>query len=255
MACELGPLVAFGPEPEARQRAHDVAVRLNALAGTARTNRVQFTAAEAVISVSGGALLTVGPADGSGNPRVTAAVWAAALDDTFDLFFQGRRPGRAVELSPEGRVFVDIHTAARRRSNQPGVPPGVLFSPDAAWLRSLSALAIKPALDPSQALTVLDGYWSGVIEGGDAKAPRKVEISLTVTPSGLVGRRTSRQGRLSTDMALQGLLYSRRELRFAFIEGAHRLNYSGRLDGDVIDGTVTNVYGGLAEKLIFRLSR
>jgi hypothetical protein len=247
--------MAFGTEPEARQRAHDVAVRLNQLAANARTTRVQFSAADAVISAADGPLLTVGPADGSTNARVTAAVWAATLNDTFDLFYQGRRPGRAIELSPEGRVFLDIHTTARRRSNQPGVPPGVLFSPDPAWLGSLSALAARPALDPSQALTLLDGYWTGVIEGGDAKAPRKVEISLTVTPSGLVGRRTSRQGRLSTDMALQDLLYSRRELRFAFIEGAHRLNFSGRLDGDVIDGTVTNVYGGPAEKLIFRLSR
>ena len=255
VSCELGPLMALGPEPESRKRAHDAAAQLNTLAATARDTRVQFAATEAVISVSGAPLLNVGPTDGSGNPRVTASVWAAQLNDIFDLFFQGRRPGRTVELSPDGKVFIDIHAAARRRSNQPGVPPGVLSSPDPAWLHSLGTLALKPSLDASQALTLLDGYWSGVIEASRDQAPRNVEISLTVTPSGLVGRRTSRQGRLSTDMHLQDIFYVRRELRFAFAEGSQRLNFSGRLDGDVIDGTVTNVFGGPAEKLILRLSR
>lgn len=254
VSCELGPVMALGPEPESRRRAHDAATQLNTLAATARDTRVQFATTEAVISVAGASLLSVGPTDGSGNPRVTASVWAAQLNDIFDLFFQGRRPGRTVELAPEGKVFIDIHAAARRRSNQPGVPQGVLSSPDPAWLASLGALATKPALDASQALTLLDGYWSGVIEGKD-QAPRKVEISLSVTPSGLVGRRTSRQGKLSTDVSLQDIFYARRELRFAFAEGSQRLNFSGRLDGDVIDGTVTNVFGGPAEKLILRLSR
>ena len=107
----------------------------------------------------------------------------------------------------------------------------------------------------SQALALLDGYWAGVIEVPGAILPRKVEISLTATPSGLIGQRTSRQGRLSTDVSLQNLNYARRELRFTFVESGESLSYQGRLDGDAIEGTVTKVSGARVGKLTFKLTR
>ena len=96
-------------------------------------------------------MLAVAAGDGSGSPRALAPLWAAHLTDMFDLFFQGRRPGRTVELSPEGKVFLDIFASARRRSTEPGVAQGVLASPDPAWLRSLASLAVAPALGGSEA--------------------------------------------------------------------------------------------------------
>jgi len=253
VSCELGPVMVFGPDPASRKRAHDAAARLNAIAANARGARVHFVAGDATISATGGAVVTLNPADGSGNPRAMASLWAAQLNDMFDLFFQGRRPTRTVELSPDGRVFVDLFAAARRRSAEPGVPIAVLSSPDPAWLRSLATLATSPSMGSGQALALLDGYWSGMIEA--AGQPRKMEISLTATPSGLVGQRTSRQGKLSTDVSLQSLSYARRELRFSFTEGGERLNYAGRLDGDTIAGEVTKASGGRVGKLNFQLSR
>jgi hypothetical protein len=173
----------------------------------------------------------------------------------FDLFLQGRRPGRAIELSPDGKAFIDIFSAARRRSAEPGVPQSVLFSPDPAWVKSLATLAAAPNLGSGQATSLLDGYWAGVIEVPGAIQPRKIEISLTVTPSGLVGQRTSRQGRLSTDVTLQNLTYARRELRFSFVDSGENLVYQGRLDGDVIEGQVTKASGGRVGKLTFKLTR
>lgn len=255
VSCELGPVMVLAADAASIKRAHDAAGRLNTLSTDGRTARVQFSANEASINAQGGPVLAVGPADGAGNPRVMASVWAAQLTDMFDLFLQGRRPGRAVEVSTDGRVFVDMFSAARRRSAEPGVPQGVLYSPDPAWLRSLALLASNPTMGSGQALALLDGYWAGVIEVPGAIQPRKIEISLTATPSGLVGQRTSRQGRLSTDVTLQGLTYARRELRFSFTDSGDTLNFAGRLDGDVIEGEVTKASGGRVGKLTLKLTR
>lgn len=254
VSCEMGPVMVLGADEPSRRRAHEAAAKLNALSAQGRTNRIMFSAAEAAISAPGAAILVVAPGDGAGAPRSLAAVWSAQLTDMFDLFLQGRRPGRTIELSPDGKVFVDIFGAARRRSSEAGVSQGVLSSPDPAWSRSLATLASSPILGSGQASYVIDGYWAGVIEVKGAIQPRRVEISLTAIDNGVVGQRTSRQGRLSTDVTLQGLSYSRRELRFSFIESGETLNYFGRLDGDTIDGAVTRG-GATVGKLVFKLAR
>jgi hypothetical protein len=255
VSSELGPAMVLGSDIGSKTRAQTAATRLNALVGPGRANRVQFSAADLAINGPGGAVITLAQGDGAGNPRALAGLWAAQLTDRFDLFLQGRRPGRTVELSPDGKVFLDIFAASRRRSNQPGVPPGILFSPDPAWSRALATLASSPTFGSGQATALLDGYWSGAIEGPGANAPRKIEISLTATPSGLVGQRTSRQGRLSTDVTLGNLGYSRRELRFSFVDSGENLNFSGRLDGDVIEGVVTKSSGARVGTLTLKLTR
>ncbi len=255
VACELGPVMVLGTDVASRTRAHEAATKLNALTAMARTTRVQFSASDATISGPGGPVLTLAAADGSGNPRALAPVWAAALTDMFDLFFQGRRPGRTVEVSPDGKVFVEIYAAARRRSAEAGVGTSVLYSPDPSWLHSLASLASAPAMGSSQAAALLDGFWSGVIEVPGAIQPRKIEISLTAIPSGLVGQRTSRQGGLSSDVSLEGLRYSRRELRFSFVDNGENLSYAGLLDGDEIDGSVTKASGARVGRLKFKLTR
>ena len=152
-------------------------------------------------------------------------------------------------------MFLAIFSAGRRRSAEPGVPPAVLFSPDPAWLRSLASLAEAPVLGSGQATALLDGYWAGTIEGPSAAPPRKIEISLTVTSTGLIGQKTSRQGRLSSDVTLENLNYARRELRFSFVDSGETLTYMGRLDGDVIEGNVAKASGARVGKLTFKLAR
>ena len=160
-----------------------------------------------------------------------------------------------MELSPEGKVFLDIFTAARRRSAEAGVPQGLLYSLDPAWARSLAALATRPTFGSGEALALLDGRWAGVIEVPGGNKPRPVEISLTATPSGLVGQRTSRQGRLSSDVTLRDLRYDRRQLSFSFTDTGEELNFAGRLDGDVITGAVTKAAGGRLGPLTLKLTR
>jgi|CXWL01.1.fsa_nt_gi hypothetical protein len=255
VTCELGSVMVLGPDPASRQRAHDAAMKLNTLAASGRTTRVEFTAAAATINAPGGAVLAVAATDGAGNPSALAGLWAAQLTDMFDLFLQGRRPGRTVEVSPDGRVFLDIFAAARRRSAEPGVPQGLLYSLDPAWARSLAALATRPTMGAGEALSLLDGRWAGVIEVPGGNKPRPVEISLTATPSGLVGQRTSRQGRLSSDVTLRDLRYDRRQLSFSFTDTGEQLNFAGRLDGDVITGAVTKAAGGRLGPLTLTLTR
>lgn len=256
VACELGPVMLLGSDPGSRKRAHEAAAKLNALVVQGRAGRIQFGVSDVAINAApGGPVLAVAAGDGAGNPRTVAGVWAASLTDMFDLFLLGRRPGRTVELSPDGKAYVDIFAAARRRSAETGVAQGVLFSPDPAWLRSLATLAAAPVMGSGQALALLDGYWSGAIEVPGAIQPRKIEISLTPTPSGLIGQKTSRQGRLSSDVSLQGLSYNRRELRFSFVDAGENLNYRGTLDGDEIDGEVTKASGARVGRLRLKLTR
>lgn len=255
ISTELGPVMVLSGVSLSRQRAHDAVSRLNALVGQGRATRVQFGAADLSINGPAGPVLVVAPGDGSGSPRSLAALWAAQLTDRFDLFLQGRRPGRTVELSPDGKVFLDIFAAARRRSNEAGVPQGLLFSLDPSWTRSLASLASSPSYGSGEALALLDGYWSGAIEVPGAIQPRKVEFSLTATPSGLVGQRTSRQGRLSTDVSLTRLSYGKGEIRFSFVDSGEDLNYAGRLDGDQIEGSVSKASGARVGKLTLKLTR
>lgn len=255
VACELGPVMVLGSDPASRQRAHDAAAKLNTLAASGRATRVEFTTSAATINASGGAVLVVLAGDGAGNPPGLAALWAAQLNDMFDLFLQGRRPGRTVEVSPDGKVFLDIFTSARRRSAEPGVPQGLLYSLDPAWARSLTALATRPTMGSGEALSLLDGRWAGVIEVPGGNKPRPIEISLTATPSGLVGQRTSRQGRLSSDVTLRDLRYDRRQLSFSFTDTGEELHFAGRLDGDVITGAVTKAAGGRLGPLTLKLTR
>jgi len=255
VACEIGPVMVLGSDAASHTRAHETASKLNALSAQARTNRVQFSASDVTITGPSGPVLVLAAADGSGNPRALAPVWAAALTDIFDLFFQGRRPGRTVELSPDGKVFVEVFAAARRRSAEAGVATSILYSPDPSWSKSLTSLATAPALGSSQAAALLDGFWSGAIEVPGAIQPRKIEISLTATPQGLFGQRTSRQGRLSSDVSLEGLRYAKRELRFSFVDNGESLSYAGTLDGDEIDGNVTKASGAKVGRLKFKLTR
>jgi len=255
VSCELGPVMVLGSDAASRTRAHEAAAKLNALVVQGRTARLQFAASDITITAPGGPVLALAAADGPGNPRGLAPVWAAVLTDMFDLFLQGRRPGRAVELSPDGKVFVDVFAAARRRSAEPGVSTSVLSSPDPAWVRSMASLASSPAMGSSQAIALLDGYWSGAIEVPGAIQPRKIELSLTATPSGLFGQRISRQGGLSSDVSLEGLRYARRELRFSFVDGGENLIYVGLLDGDEIEGSVTKANGAKVGRLKLKLGR
>jgi hypothetical protein len=254
VSTELGPVMVLGNDPPSAVRAHETAAKLNALAAKARNTRTEFAAIDATISGPSGPIITLAPTDGSSNLRAIAPLWAAVLTDMFDLFFQSRRPGRTVELSPDGRVFVDIHTAARRHGAGQGISPSLLFPPEPAWARSLAVLATSPSMGAGQANVLLDGFWSGMIEAPGA-VPRKIEISLTVTPAGVMGRKTSRQGGLSSDVTLEGVRYSKRELRFSFSDGGDSVNFAGAVDGDEINGTLTRPSGAKVGTLSLKLAR
>ena len=251
VSCEVGPLMLLGPDGGSVKRANDAVTRLNQLAAQARENRVQFVAGETTISAQNLPVIGLAASDGSGNARSLASLWAAELTDLFDLFFQGRRPTRTVELSPNGKVLIDIFAAARRRSSEPGVPVSLLVSPDPAWPQAFVSLASSPSLGSSAANALLDGFWSGSLE---TTPPRKVDISISATPSGLFGQKTSRQGKLSSDASLDNLRFDRREVRFSYVESGETHTFAGRLDGDTIDGAVTK--GAVrVGKLTFKLVR
>lgn len=251
VSCELGPVLVLGTASDANAaRAHMAASKLNTLASGARQDRVIFDAKDSTITSKGSSVLTVGPGDGSGSPNALARVWAAVLTDMFDLFFQGRRPLRAAEVSADGQVFLDIFAAARRRSSEPGVPSALLTSLDSTWARSLLALATSPR-GAAQSEQTIDGIWTGTLEAS-GRAPLQMVLSLTATSSGLTGQRNSRGGGVSTP--LSDLRLERRQIRFAFVEGGQQWTYRGTLQGDTIEGDVASPSGPVG-KLTLKLAR
>src|SRR5262249_49795766 len=132
VASEAGPLFLLSvPDGAATtvQRAMNVATALNGLfreGAPAATIEVRGDA----IAVAGGAPLaraTADDANGYAQPwnalmkgqRVTAtalaAHWATLLQDYVTLFQQHQRPTRMVEITPRGKVLLDLHAEGERR--------------------------------------------------------------------------------------------------------------------------------------------
>lgn len=250
VAMEAAPLFALRSESIADlRRAHAAALVLNRLAKTAQRARVVFEARDTTIVSGGDLVLTVAPGDGSGDPRAAAALWAATLSDVFDLFFLNRRGTRAVEISADGQVFLDLYAVARRRGGA-GISTGVLTGVDPGWTRAFEALAAGAASRPRPE-KALDGVWSGALQV-EGRPVQNLEFSFSASGDGLSGTRSARGGRVST--SLSKLSYVRRDLRFSFVEGGAEWSFRGTLDGDAIDGEVRPA-GGRPVKLALKLVR
>jgi FHA domain/IPT/TIG domain len=258
IATELGPLLLLTGNADAgsaAERADRVAAALTAvLQGAANrptTFEVRDGAAPAVAVTGGPVVVTVTSEDVDGyaqpwdpgtrpsrsTPKQIAVYWAALLQDYVALFGQGQRPSRTAELSPRGKVLVDLYAEAQRRGGAGGVPISTVYELSPASLKSVRDMALLlPAGGAATSGLAVAGHWEGTM--ADAEAERGIDLQLQVEGGHLAGSLTSKSGALAVRTPLQQITYEKGLLKFVTVSGGATRQFRGTLDGSTLAGSI-----------------
>jgi hypothetical protein len=172
--------------------------------------------------------------------KAVARHWTALLADYLALFVARQRPTRVMEVSPRGRVLLDIYAEAARRSpGAPGVPTSLVSPPSTTLAKDLRDMALLlPAGGASapRAGTVIEGVWNGTIRDGDLT--RSVQVQIALTGGRLGGTVTVRKGALSMRSPLSDVSYERGLVKLTVALGGTTRHLRGTVSGDRLSGTV-----------------
>lgn len=262
VSSEAGPLLLLsGPDGSASvaERAQKVAAALNTLfeAGGAPTMEVRGGDPPA-LAVAGAAQPLVrataedaaayvqpwnAPMKGQrATPAALAAHWAALLQDYLTLFVQRQRPTRVVEVSPRGRVLLELHAEGERRLGRgSGVPAGSLSPPAPTLAAALRELALAlPTRGQSVPGAALVGRWDGTMEEAGIGI-RSIRLRLRLDGTKLAGSisLSQRPGQVSMDLALKAVSYEKGALTFELASGPTR-RFRGTAAGSTFTGTITD---------------
>ena len=76
-------------------------------------------------------------------PAVVAGFWVALLQDTFTLLEKGGRPDRVLELSPRGKVLMDLYAESERKIGAGvGVPANLVSPPTWSIAKAVREMAL-----------------------------------------------------------------------------------------------------------------
>jgi hypothetical protein len=260
VATEIGPVLVLSGRGDAAspgERAARVATQLNTLlqASASRPVRIDMQDAPPRVIAEGATIVTVGPEDAEGmargwdglpgarvTPPVLARYWAALLNDYIGLFGQRARPNRIIELTPRGRVLLDLYADAERRGGSTGVGMTIVstLSPDRA--DSLRRLGYSgPEAGRSSGLA-LAGGWEGHIDDGGP--PRAIRVDVTLEGDRLAGAMKSSAGDVAMGIPLRDLSYDKGMVRFSAVLGGAPRHFEGTLDGATLTGTVQSAGAG-----------
>ncbi|HEX6737616.1 MAG TPA: IPT/TIG domain-containing protein [Vicinamibacteria bacterium] len=255
---ELGPALLLGaPDdaPTVGERAVRVAAALNAAIDAARNTPPVFEARGAAIGVQGkqDALVRVLPDDAAAYSRPVdpvmkgqrvappqlASFWAALLQDYNTLFIQRQRPTRVVELSPRGKVLLDLFAEAERRSGAgAGVPASLINPMPYALGRALREMALEaPTRGQATAGAAVTGKWQGTFEEKGAPE-RPVQLRLTLEGTKLTGVISTTSGKVSMELPVQDATYDHGSLVFTVSTGAVPRRFRGTVAGSSVTGTI-----------------
>jgi hypothetical protein len=172
------------------------------------------------------------------SPSALAAHWAALLHDYLTLFVQRQRPTRVVEVSPRGKVLLELHAQGERRLGRgEGVPAGLLMPPASAMASALRDLALDvPTRGQSVAGAALVGRWTGTMEE-TAGGPRAIQVLLRLEGTRLAGSISTQAGKLSMDVPLKAVTYEKGTLTFEVGGGAIR-RFRGSASGSTLSGSI-----------------
>jgi hypothetical protein len=202
---------------------------------------------------------------GNAGKRVTkgrlAVWWLALTRDLAALLASGERPRHVALLTPEGRLFADLHDA--RRQGGPGIPRAALSELRPETRKGLLALAMRvppaaseggqaqvaasagAAEDPLQ----LEGQWSGTSTEGGVTRP----VRAVFTKNG--GTLTFLKP-LEFSVALGELERPRMgSVRFSARVGSGKRYFQGSWDGESLSGTFSATADGKATLGRFELRR
>jgi uncharacterized protein (TIGR03437 family) len=258
VSTELGPtllLAGKADAPSTAERALRAAAALNAVVQAAAARPAVLEARDrpvAGVALAGSpSLLVAATADDAAaysreptargqraTPRSLAELWTALLQDHLTLFVHRQRPLRMIELSPRGKVLLDLFSEAERRSGAGnGVPIGLVRPLTPSLARSFREMALVLPSGPATAAAAVAGRWEGTMQEGSG-APRRITINLRLEGSRLAGTLTQRSRAVAMDVPLKELTYERGRIGFVLEIGAAAHRWSGALEGAAIEGTI-----------------
>ncbi|HUG52309.1 MAG TPA: IPT/TIG domain-containing protein, partial [Vicinamibacteria bacterium] len=256
VSTELGPVLLLSGRadaPSTAERAARLAAALTSLVDAAGSRAIAFEVRDGAVptlAVGGGpalAAVTAEDADGyaqkwdpslrasRATPRQLASYWAALLQDYVALFGQGQRPYRTAELSPRGKVLVDLYAESQRRGTG-GVPVAALASLSPASLRGIRDMALLLPGGTATPGTAVAGRWEGTMADGEAE--RRIEVRLQVDGGELAGSLTTRRGALQVRTPLQQVTYDKGQLKFVTATGGSTRQFRGTLQGASLSGGI-----------------
>jgi hypothetical protein len=255
----LGPVLLLSDRedaPSVGERAMRVATALNAAFAAPSSRPVTFEAREApapAVALAGGeVIVTATAADAAGysrgpdaamkgqraTPRSLAAFWAALLQDQFALFVQHQRPSRVLEMSPRGKVLVDLYAEAERRVGSANGVPAVLVDPPApGQARAFREMALMLPAGPSSAAAAVTGRWEGMMEE-TGSGERAIKVRLRLDGGRLDGSLVTQAGAIAMEVPLESVSYNKGVLSFVLTSGGSPRSFRGTLQGSTITGTI-----------------
>jgi FHA domain-containing protein/IPT/TIG domain-containing protein len=266
VSSELGPLMLLGGPDDASstaERAVRVAGALNAALDAAGSSAPRFEVRGGnAIAVAGrpDVLVKVLPADAAAygqpldpvmkgqsvTPAALATFWLALLQDLGTLFVDRQRPTRVIELSPRGKVLLDLYSEAERRVGAGnGVPANMVAPIPYALGRSLREMAlVVPSRGQAAAGAAVTGKWEGTLEETGAPT-RAAQLRLTLEGSKLTGFLSTTAGKLSMDVPIGDVTYERGVLSFTVGGGAVPRRFKGTVSGSAVSGTIHTASNGV----------
>jgi hypothetical protein len=258
ISTELGPallLAGKADAPSTAERALRAATALNAVVEAAGSRPAVLEARDRPatgVALSGSpSLLVAATAEDAAaysrepsargqraTPRSLAEFWAALLQDHLTLFVQRQRPLRVVELSPRGKVLLDLFSEGERRGGTgSGVPTRLVRPLTASLARSFRDLALILPSGPSTAAAAVAGRWEGTMQEG-TDAPRRITVELRLEGNRLAGSVTTRSRAVAMAVPLKDLRYDKGRLAFVISIGGASHEWSGSVQGATIEGTI-----------------
>ena len=257
VSTEMGPVLLLTGKGDAgttSERADRVATALTALMESATSRAVTLETREGAapsVAVAGGPVLVSATPDdvegyaqawdsgakpGRSTPRQIAGYWTALLQDYLTLFGQGQRPSRTAELTPRGKVLVDLYAEAQRRGASGGVPVGTLYDLPPAALKTVREMALLVPSGGPTAGTAVAGRWEGMM--ADADGERSIEMLFQVDAGRLSGSLTTKTGGIAVRTPLQQVTYEKSTLRFLLASGGGTRQFRGALEGGTLAGSI-----------------
>jgi hypothetical protein len=162
------------------------------------------------------------------------------MNDYVTLFVEHGRPTRVVEVSPQGKVLLELHAEGERRMGKGGgVPAGLLMPPNPLLALSLRQAALTiPSRGQSLPGAALVGRWTGTMEESEG-GRRAFQLRLRLDGTHLAGSFSTSSGKVSMDVPLKAVSYEKGVLSFD-VAGGPLKRFRGNVNGSAVSGTIAD---------------
>jgi hypothetical protein len=261
VSTRIGPVLLLGGAGASEStalRAAEVSTVLNRLVASARSKKIEIEyrprpAPSVAVAGEVDPFLTATAEDAAAYSRAwesgsrsgrrvgarnLAQHWAALLQDYFGLFLYQERPLHMLARSQRSRVFIDIYSAARRRSGGRGIATSIVYPPTEAMAEALRQAALVVSNRTPREEVAINGRWEGNINDPDT-GTRRFEVLIEVADKGVTGSMKTWRGSIQLGSPLRDITFSRGTVRFTIdLQGkVHR--FEGTLEENSISGTAT----------------